>query len=78
MRLRTRPPLLTYLLTPSGRFLGSTVAGEGELAGADARLWGLCLGVPSLPPHFPPPLPPGEASIPWGVPICLFVLVTNP
>ena len=28
-------------LSPCGRFLGSTPAGDGEVAGADERLWGL-------------------------------------
>ena len=41
-------------LSPCGRFLGSTSAGEGEIAGADERLWGL--GFPPLPPPLPPPL----------------------
>ena len=46
------------VLFPCGRFLGSKVAGEGEVAGADERPGGLWLGVPSLSPPFPPPLPP--------------------
>ena len=42
-------------LVPCGSFLGSAVAGEGEVAGADDHILGLWLGVPSLPPRFPPP-----------------------
>ena len=45
-------------LFPCGRLLGSAVVGEGEVAGAEGRLWGLWLGVPSLPAPFPPPLRP--------------------
>ena len=41
-----------------GRFLGSTVAGEEEVTGADKRLWELWQGVPSLAPPFPLPFPP--------------------
>ena len=60
-------------LSPCGRFLGSPSAGEGEVAGADERLWGL--GGPFLPPPLPPPLPP--LSPIWGVlvgvwPFCAF------
>ena len=43
-------------LSPCRRFLGTTSAGEGEIAGADERLLGL--GVPPSPPPLPPPLPP--------------------
>ena len=50
-------------LFPCGRFLGSAVAGGGEVAGADERLLGVWLGVPSLPTPFPPPSPPLSASL---------------
>ena len=43
-------------LSPCGRVLGSPSAGEGVVAGADERLWGL--GVPPLPPPWPLALPP--------------------
>ena len=41
--------------SPCERFLGSPSAAEGEVAGADERLWGF--GVPTLGPPLPPPLP---------------------
>ena len=61
-------------LFPCGRFLGSEVAGEGEVPGSDARLWVLCLKVPSLPPPFPPPFTNGRSTHSLGradVSICL-------
>ena len=50
-------------VSPCWCFLGSTLAGEGEIAGADERLWGL--GFPPLPPPLPPSLPPLSPF--WGV-----------
>ena len=47
-------------LSPCGRVLGSTSAGEGEIAGAHERLWGL--GVPTL-------LQPSASSFTTVVPI---------
>ena len=57
------------VLSPCERFLGSTSAGEGEVAGADERLWGL--GVPHLPPLLPPPLPPSSPF--WRVLVGVWV-----
>ena len=50
-------------LSPCGCFYESTSAEEGEIAGADERLWGL--GSPPLPAPLPPPLQPLSPF--WGV-----------